>query len=427
MKIIENPLESSWAEIFARPNFDDSVIRERASSILREIKSGDDRAIFDLTKSIDGADLNGESVVVSAKEIEAADMRLSQDFKDSIAVAKDNITKFHAAQLREPEVVETMSGVACSRRRVAIESVGLYIPGGSAPLFSTVLMSVIPAFIAGCSDVVISTPADKSGKIADEILYCASLCGVTKIYKLGGAIAVGAMAYGSESVKKVDKIFGPGNRYVTYAKQVVATECTAIDMPAGPSEVMVVADESSKASFVAADLLSQLEHGGDSQAVAILNSLSLAQEVEREVVSQAESLSRGEILKNSLNNCILIVEQSRETMLKMTNFYAPEHLIVSLDDADKFAYSVTNAGSVFIGNYSPESVGDYASGTNHTLPTSGWAKSFSGVNIDSFSKYITYQKLTLEGLREIAPHVERMARHEGLTAHENGVKIRLKE
>lgn len=425
--IILYPSKDSWASLFARPSTDDAIIRGRVEKILSAIKEEGDSAVFRLTRDIDGAEFSSINVKVTPREIKEATDRLSDEFKAAIAVAKDNIKKFHSAQLKDKEEVETTKGVICSRRRVAIESVGLYIPGGSAPLFSTVLMSAVPANLAGCKNVVMATPADKEGNIADEILYCASVCGVDTIYKLGGAIAIGAMAYGTESVKRVDKIFGPGNRYVTYAKQLVAAECTAIDMPAGPSEVMVVADSSANPAFVAADLLSQLEHGGDSQAIAVVNSQMLAQIVATEVERQTALLSRAEILANSINNCLIIVEEDLEKVLDMVNYYAPEHLIVSLNYADDFAYRVTNAGSIFIGNYSPESVGDYASGTNHTLPTSGWAKSFSGINTDSFSKYITYQKLSREGLEAIAPTVEVMARHEGLTAHENAVKIRISD
>lgn len=425
--ILLYPSKSDWSTIFARPTTDDAIIRERVERILSSIKESGDKAVFQLTKDIDGAEFSSANLTVSPREIKEATDRLSDEFKKAIAVAKENIEKFHAAQLKDKEEVETTKGVVCSRRRIAIESVGLYIPGGSAPLFSTVLMSAIPANLAGCKNIVMATPADKNGNIADEILYCADVCGVDTIYKLGGAIAVGAMAYGTESVRQVNKIFGPGNRYVTYAKQYVAAECTAIDMPAGPSEVMVVADSSSNPAFIAADLLSQLEHGGDSQAIAVVNSQMLAEIVATELERQSALLSRADILANSMNNCVLIVEDDLEKVLDMVNYYAPEHLIVSLNYADDFAYRVTNAGSIFIGNYSPESVGDYASGTNHTLPTSGWAKSFSGINTDSFSKYITYQKLSREGLEAIAETVEVMARHEGLTAHENAVKIRISD
>ncbi|MFI3294414.1 MAG: histidinol dehydrogenase [Rikenellaceae bacterium] len=414
-----------WDRVFSRPDKDNDVVRERVSEILLQIKSEGDSAVLRLTQQIDGGCFSSESLMVSPLEIEAASERLPDSFKDAIEVAYSNIEKFHSAQLRPTEEVETLSGVVCSRRRVAIERVGLYIPGGSAPLFSTVLMSAIPARLAGCSSVVMATPSDAQGRIADEILYCARVCGVDTIYKLGGAIAVGALAYGTESIERVDKIFGPGNRYLTYAKESVSTKCVAIDIPAGPSEVMVVGDHTSRESFVAADLLSQLEHGGDSQAIAVVTSLELAHKVASELRSQAAQLSRSEILGESMHNCLIIVEEDMEVIQRMVDYYAPEHLIVSLEDADGFASRVRNAGSVFIGNFSPESVGDYASGTNHTLPTSGWAKSFSGVCVDSFSKYITYQKLTQQGLASIAPTVETMARHEGLTAHANAVRVRL--
>lgn len=425
MNIYINPSQDTWADIFVRPKENFDVIKERVEAILKNIEQKGDSALFCLTKQIDGAELSPETLSVNETEIIEVVSSLDDNFKTAVQNAKRNIEKFHTAQLRKTVTVETMPGVVCEQRRVPIKRVGLYIPGGSAPLFSTVLMSVVPAKIAGCSEIILSTPADKNGHIAPEIIYTAELCGVDKIYKLGGAIAIGAMAYGTESIVAVDKIFGPGNRYVTYAKQCVSRDRVAIDMPAGPSEVMVVGDSSSRPAFIAADLLSQLEHGADSQAIALVSSEDLALNVKLEVLRQAKLLSRDEIIKNAMNNCNIIVVDKRDTMLKMVDYYAPEHLIVSLNDADDFAYSVTNAGSIFIGNYSPESVGDYASGTNHTLPTSGWAKSFSGVNTDSFSKYITYQKLSEEGLQSISLTTITMAEHEGLTAHAAAVKIRI--
>ncbi len=410
-----------------RPDNNDSTIRERVESIIREIKSGGDKSLFSLIQKIDGYQIDTESVKVSNEEFIKAESLLSDEFKQAIATAKENIEKFHAAQLRNDVFIETTNGVELSQRRIAIPRVGLYIPGGTAPLFSTVLMCGVPAAVAGCKEVIISTPANSSGKIAPEILYTASICGIKDIYKVGGAMAVAAMAYGTESIEKVDKIFGPGNRYVTYAKQLVANEAVSIDMPAGPSEVMVLADQTANAEYVAADLLSQLEHGGDSQAIAVVTSEDIAINISNAISKQLEDLNRVDILAESIKNCHIIIESDRERMLELANSYAAEHLIVSLNNADEFAYRVENAGSIFIGNYSPESVGDYASGTNHTLPTAGWAKSCSGVNTDSFSKYITYQKLSSEGLRNIASTVMIMAEHEGLTAHKNAVKIRLQD
>lgn len=425
MKTYINPVKTEWTRIFQRPKENLENIRECVETILRTIESDGDRALFSLTKQIDGAELSPDTLLISSREIAEATAVLDDDFKAAVQNAKSNIEKFHRAQLRNTICVETASGVVCEQRRVAIPRVGLYIPGGTAPLFSTVLMSVIPAKIAGCNEIILATPPGRDGKIAPEIIYTAALCGVDTIYKLGGAVAIGAMAYGTESICPVYKIFGPGNRYVTYAKQCVSREKVAIDMPAGPSEVMVVADASAQPAFVAADLLSQLEHGADSQAIALVDSVTLAEQVKLELLGQAELLSRDEILSCSLQNCHIVVVENREVMLEMVNEYAPEHLIVSLTDARSFAYRIVNAGSVFIGNYSPESVGDYASGTNHTLPTSGWAKSFSGVNTDSFSKYITYQNLSLEGLRNIARTAIVMATHEGLTAHAAAINIRL--
>ncbi|MFI3267364.1 MAG: histidinol dehydrogenase [Rikenellaceae bacterium] len=424
MRILNNVSKGEWKEVFSRPTDNNDIIKERVENILEQVKNEGDKAIFSLSQAIDKNNLTAENVLVSDSELKAAANNLSDEFKAAICLAKENIEKFHAAQLRREVYVETMNGVEVRQRRVPISKVGLYIPAGSAPLFSTVLMCAVPAKIAGCSEIIMCSPANKEGKIADEILYVAQLCGVSKIYKLGGAIAVGAMAYGSETIDSVHKIFGPGNRYVTYAKQIVSCDTVAIDMPAGPSEVMVLADESAEAAFVASDILSQLEHGADSQAIAIVTSQEIADNVADEVLKQTKTLSRNEIIELSLKNCTIIVENDRTKILEMVDFYAPEHLIVSLNEADEFSYSVTNAGSIFIGNYSPESVGDYASGTNHTLPTSGWAKSFSGVNTDSFSKYITYQKLSKEGLNAISDCVVTMAQHEGLTAHANAVIVR---
>ncbi len=413
--------------IFNRPNSEDSNIKQEVSRIINQIKEEGDSALFSLIYNIDKYTIDSSTIIVSNKEFEDAELLLNQEFKDAIGVAKDNIIKFHSEQLREDIAVTTMVGVELKQRRVPINRVGLYIPSGTAPLFSTLLMCALPALIAGCRDIIVATPANNKGEIAPEVLYTAKVCGVNKIYKIGGAMAIAAMAYGTSSIPKVDKIFGPGNRYVTYAKQLVAVDSVAIDMPAGPSEVMVLGDDSARADYIAADLLSQLEHGSDSQAIAIVTTMELANAVADEIRGQLPLVGRQSILEKSLDNCIIIVEPSIDEMVKLANMYAAEHLIISLNNAEEIAYMIENAGSIFIGNYSPESVGDYASGTNHTLPTAGWANSYSGVNIDTFSKYITYQKLSYEGLKAISPTVMIMAEHEGLQAHKNAVKIRLKE
>lgn len=424
MEIYVTPAKEDWKKIFERPKEDFVQIKERVEDILNQIAECGDKAVLSLTNLIDKNHITLENLCVSTDEINKASEKLSTDFKSAIDVAYSNIEKFHMAQLRGDIYVETMQGVKCWQQRKPITRVGLYIPGGSAPLFSTVLMSVIPARISGVKEIIMCTPANEHGEIAPEIIYTAHRCGVDTIYKLGGAVAVGAMAYGTQTICGVEKIFGPGNRYLTYAKQYVSREQVAIDMPAGPSEVMVAADESCDIRFVAADLLSQLEHGGDSQAIAIVPTKEMAKELQKEILTQSQKLSRSSILDKSLDNCIIIVEQFRDTVMDMINYYAPEHLIISMQDADNFAFRVSNAASIFIGNYSPESAGDYASGTNHTLPTSGWAKSYSGVNTDSFSKYITYQKLSHSGLKALAPTIILMAEHEGLTAHANAVTIR---
>jgi histidinol dehydrogenase len=346
--------------------------------------------------------------------------------KNAIALAAKNIEKFHAAQVSKVDKVETMSGVTCWRKSVGIERVGLYIPGGSAPLFSTVLMLGIPAKIAGCSRVVLCTPPNKSGKVNPAILYAAQQVGVTEVYKVGGIQAIAALAFGTESVPRVDKIFGPGNAYVTAAKQLVSNMGVAIDMPAGPSEVMVLADESANPAFVAADLLSQAEHGADSQSVLVCSNERIVSAVQQAVSEQLQALQRKDLAQLSLNNSKIVLVKNAEEMLQVANIYASEHLIISTKNAEKMAEKVVNAGSVFIGNYSPESVGDYASGTNHALPTAGYARSFSGVSVDSFIRKITFQKLTQEGLKNIGAAVEIMAEAEGLQAHKNAVSLRVK-
>ena len=423
MNIFVNPLRGEWAELCRRAEQDNSLIAERVQAIVDCVAREGDAALKALAKDIDGVEL--ASLKVSAEEFVEATEKVSPEVKAAIEVARKNISTFHTAQLPREVRVETQPGVVCIQRPVAIRRVGLYIPGGTAPLFSTVLMLALPAKIAGCEEVVLCTPTNKEGKVAVEVLYAAQQCGVTSVYKVGGAQAVAAMAYGTESVPKVDKIFGPGNRYVTLAKQLVSGRNTSIDMPAGPSEVMVMADESADARFVAADLLSQAEHGRDSQAMVVCNSEALAEAVMAEVERQAVLLSRGEYIAESLKNSRAVVFASRPDMIAFANAYAAEHLIVSMQDAWSVVDEITAAGSIFVGNYSPESAGDYASGTNHTLPTSGWAHSCSGVNVDSFMRKMTIQELSKEGLQGLSSTIVAMADAEGLEAHAAAVKVRL--
>ena len=425
MNIFVNPPRGEWADLCRRAEQDNSLIAERVQAIVDRVAREGDAALKALAKDIDGVEL--DSLKVSEGEFVEAAEKVSPEVKAAIEVARKNISAFHTAQLPREVRVETQPGVVCVQRPVAIRRVGLYIPGGTAPLFSTVLMLALPAKIAGCEEVVLCTPTNKEGKVAAEVLYAAQQCGVTSVYKVGGAQAVAAMAYGTESVPKVDKIFGPGNRYVTLAKQLVSGRNTSIDMPAGPSEVMVLADESADARFVAADLLSQAEHGRDSQAMVVCNSEALAEAVMEEVDRQAALLSRGEYIAESLKNSRAVVFESRQEMIDFANAYAAEHLIVSMQDAWSVVDKITAAGSVFVGNYSPESAGDYASGTNHTLPTSGWAHSCSGVNIDSFMRKMTIQELSKEGLQGLSSTIVAMADAEGLEAHAAAVKVRMKD
>jgi len=408
-----------------RPDNGLEDVYDTARGILDDVQRNGDAALIKYTRMFDGVEL--KTLEVTQSEIDEACMEVSCDLKDAILLAKQNIETFHLAQKVQKQVVETMPGVQCWQKSVAIEKVGLYVPGGTAPLFSTVLMLGIPARIAGCKEVVLCTPADANGNINPAILYAASLVGVNRIFKLGGIQAVGAMAYGSESVPSVSKIFGPGNRFVTAAKQLVSLKDVAIDMPAGPSEVMVLADRSAEPSFVAADLLSQAEHGADSQVVLVTDNEELLLQVEKEVEAQLNELPRKDIAEKALANSQLIVLKNTDEMLEMSNAYAPEHLIISMRDDEAVAAKVTNAGSVFLGNYSPESAGDYASGTNHTLPTHGYANAFSGVNLDSYMKKITYQKISAFGLAKLGPSIEVMAEAEQLMAHKNAVTVRLKK
>lgn len=425
MKVYVNPLRSEWSALCRRAEQDNTLIAKRVEEIVERVAREGDAALYAFAELIDKVRLN--DLKVSVSEFSAAQNKVSDEVKAAIEVAINNITSFHSAQLPREVRVETQPGIVCIQRPVAIEKVGLYIPGGTAPLFSTVLMLALPAKIAGCGEVVLCTPTNSDGEVAAEVLYAAERCGVTSVYKVGGAQAVAAMAYGTESVPKVDKIFGPGNRYVTLAKQLVSGRNTAIDMPAGPSEVMVMADDSADVRFVAADLLSQAEHGRDSQAMVVCNSVALAEAVKAEVERQAAQLSRGEYVAESLKNSRAVVFESREQMIDFANAYGAEHLIVSMRDEWSVVDKITAAGSVFVGNYSPESAGDYASGTNHTLPTSGWAHSSSGVNIDSFMRKMTIQHLSREGLQGLASTIVAMADAEGLEAHAAAVNVRLEK
>lgn len=425
MNIYVNPSREQWSALCRRAEQDNSLIAERVKAIVERVREQGDEALFALAEDIDGVTLN--SLQVSDEEFSAAEQAVRCEVKAAIEVAVRNIETFHRAQLPREVKVETQEGVVCLQRPVPIRRVGLYIPGGTAPLFSTVLMLALPARLAGCEQVVLCTPTNKQGRVAAEVLYAARRCGVTAVYKVGGAQAIAAMAYGTASVPKVDKIFGPGNRYVTLAKQLVAGRNTSIDMPAGPSEVMVLADESADARFVAADMLSQAEHGRDSQAIVVCSSRTIAEAVEAEVERQRGLLSREEYVAESLANSRAIVFDREEDMIAFAEEYAAEHLIVSMKEEWDVVGKITTAGSVFVGNYSPESAGDYASGTNHTLPTSGWAHSCSGVNIDSFMRKMTIQHLTPEGIEALAPTIVAMAEAEGLEAHAAAVRVRIEK
>ena len=425
MNIYQNPEPQAWAALCRRAEQDNSLIAERVEAIVERVAKEGDAALFALAEQIDGVRL--DSLAVSEQEFLDAEAAVSDKVKAAIENAIRNIEAFHRAQLPSKVRVETQPGVVCVQRPVPISRVGLYIPGGTAPLFSTVLMLALPAKIAGCEDIILCTPTNKQGRVAAEVLYAARRCGVTKVFKAGGAQAVAAMAYGTESVPKVYKIFGPGNRYVTLAKQLVAGRNTSIDMPAGPSEVMVMADGLADAEFVAADMLSQAEHGRDSQAIVVCDSVAFAQKVAAAVERQMAVLSRADYVAESLKNSRAVVFDSREQMVAFANEYAAEHLIISMEDAWDVAAEITAAGSIFIGNYSPESAGDYASGTNHTLPTSGWAHSCSGVNIDSFMRKMTIQELSRDGIESLAQTIVAMAEAEGLEAHANAVKVRIEK
>lgn len=413
----------SWSELCLRPSSDNPVVRERVEKIVARVKADGDEAIRALSREIDGVEM-GELLVSEAEFAEAA-AKVSQEVKDAIAAAARNIRAFHEAQMPSPVCLETAPGVRCWQKPVAIGKVGLYIPGGTAPLFSTVLMLSIPAKVAGCPELVLCTPVSRtSGKVAPEVLYAASFCGVDKVFKVGGAQAVAAMAYGTLRIPKVDKIFGPGNQYVTTAKQLLGNREVAIDMPAGPSEVMVLADETAVPAYVAADLLSQAEHGADSQVMLVCTSKDIADAVCEEVEKQTAVLGRADFVERALEKSRALVFSSVEDIVDFANAYGSEHLIISMKDYWQIADRIVSAGSIFLGNFSPESAGDYASGTNHTLPTCGWSRAFSGVNIDSFIRKITYQELTREGLQGLSKTIVDMAEAEGLQAHANAVKVR---
>lgn len=425
MKIFNNPNRTTWTELTARPALELDFLESTVKNILNRVKLGGDAALKELTFQLDGVQL--DNLLVSEAEVSAATEVLSVELKQAIITAQRNIEVFHSSQVKNEKVIETMPGVNCWRKAVAIDKVGIYIPGGTAPLFSTVLMLGTPAKLAGCKEVILCTPPDKNGKVNPAILFAASLVGVTKIIKVGGAQAIAALAYGTESVSKVYKIFGPGNQYVTMAKQLVNQQGTAIDMPAGPSEVLVMADESAEAAFVAADLLSQAEHGTDSQVMLVLLDQNKLKDIQTEVEKQLALLPRKVIATQALENSRVIQFDALTEAIDFVNEYGPEHLIINLENDEEVAAQITNAGSIFLGNYTPEAAGDYASGTNHTLPTSGYAKAYAGVSLDSFVKNITYQRISKEGIQNIGPAIEYMAEAEQLVAHKRAVSVRLEK
>jgi len=423
MKIIRYPVKSDWHNLLKRPVLEDREVDSLVLPIIQDVRKRGDAALFDYTRKFDKTDL--DSLEVTEEEFAEAHLLVDRDLKKAIHIAISNIETFHRSQVTRTDLVVTTPGVECWQKAVAIQKVGLYVPGGSAPLFSTVLMLSIPARIAGCPEVVLCSPPGSNGKLHPAILYAARLTGVTRVFKLGGAHAIAAMAYGTASVPLVFKIFGPGNQFVTAAKQLIARSGIAIDMPAGPSELAVIADSSANTAYVASDLLSQAEHGTDSQVLLFTTDEGVAEAVRTEVLHQLSLLPRREIAAQSLSHSKILVLKSNDEVLEMVNDYAPEHLIIASDQADQYAEKVVNAGSVFLGHYSPESAGDYASGTNHTLPTNGYAKAYNGVNLDSFVKKITFQRITREGLENIGPAIMKMAENEALVAHKNAVSIRL--
>jgi histidinol dehydrogenase len=423
MNVYTNPAKESWKELAQRPQLELGFLESSVRNILNRVKKSGDQAIRELTLQFDK--VNVQDLEVTKEEINQARRLISGDLQSAIRQAAENITRFHDAQKRETLTIETMPGVKCWRKAVPITKVGIYIPGGTAPLFSTVLMLGIPARLAGCTEIILCTPPGKDGKIHPAILFAAECVGVTKIFKAGGAQAIAAMAYGTETIPNVYKIFGPGNQYVTKAKQLITEEGVAIDMPAGPSEVLILADETCDPSFVAADLLSQAEHGEDSQVMLVLLDESKLSAILEELENQLKQLPRRAIAEKSLANSRALIFEHEKAAIDFTNDYAPEHLIINTSNAQAIAEQILNAGSVFIGNLSPEAVGDYASGTNHTLPTNGYAKAYAGVSLESFLKFITFQELSETGIRNVGPVVEKLAEAEALTAHQRAVTIRL--
>ncbi len=423
MKLIKYPLRENWKKLLQRPAIDNTSLQLKVKTMMNEVRQNGDLAIRQFTQQFDGVEL--ENFVVSANEINESPALLSAELKQAIRQAATNVGMFHKKQVTNVEIVETMPGVQCWRKSIGIEKVGLYIPGGTAPLFSTILMLAIPAKIAGCKEIILCSPPGKDGKLHPAILFAAQLVGITKIFKIGGVQAIAAMAYGTQTVPQVYKIFGPGNQYVTCAKQLIQQDGIAIDMPAGPSEVCVLADATANAAFVAADLLSQAEHGVDSQVLLVTCNGLLVENVQAALEKQLAFLPRKDIAGKVLENSTAIIVKDMDEAVDLVNEYAAEHLIIACDNDETIALKIINAGSVFLGNYSPESVGDYASGTNHTLPTNGFAKAYSGVSVDSFVKKITYQKLSRKGLLNISETVILMAEAEGLTAHANAVSVRL--
>jgi histidinol dehydrogenase len=424
MQLYNHPAKNEWPALIKRPVMDMESLEGSVKSILREVKENGDDALRKFTRQFDKADV--EELAVRPEEFMEAQAALDPKLKAAILSARVNIETFHKTQITDTAPVETKPGVQCCRKSIAIEKVGLYIPGGSAPLFSTILMLGVPAKLAGCKEIIVCTPPDADGKIADAILFAAKAVGITKVFRVGGVQAIGAMAYGTATIPKVSKIFGPGNQYVTCAKQLVQKEGVAIDMPAGPSEVAIYADGNANAAFVAADLLSQAEHGADSQVLFVTSHENMIKKVREELNIQAAALPRKDIVEKALQNSKMVVTRSTEEAIELLNEYAPEHLILSCDDASVIAEEVINAGSVFLGHFSPESAGDYASGTNHTLPTNGFARMYSGVSVDSFVKKVTFQQLSEEGLRNISNTVIMMAEAEGLQAHAEAVRVRLR-
>ena len=425
MNFIKYPSQEQIKKIIERPHLDVSQLNATVASVLADVKENGDKAVIAYEEKFDHVKL--ASLAVTEAEIDEAEALVSQDLKDALILAHENIAKFHESQKFESTKVQTAPGVVCWQKSVAIEKVGLYIPGGTAPLFSTVLMLATPAKIAGCKEIVLCTPPNREGKVNPAILMAARVAGVSKIFKAGGVQAIGAMAYGTESVPKVYKIFGPGNQFVMAAKQQVSLHDAAIDMPAGPSEVCVIADETSNAAFVAADLLSQAEHGIDSQVILISTSEDMIHQVEKELETQLAALPRHEIAEKTLVNSNFVLVHDKEEAMALSNAYAPEHLIIATSDYDALAEKVINAGSVFLGNFACESAGDYASGTNHTLPTHGYALAYNGVNLDSYNRKVTFQHLTEEGIKSIGPAVVCMAENEQLEAHANAMRLRVKD